>query len=100
VDSARAARYAIDDPMMWLVRTALTMALIRTPGDEVHAHGAAFSVVFVPYKPHIVAGAPENHPFVPLPASALFARVFSDPAVRAETLDLYQRWPVLASPDR
>ncbi len=52
---------------------ALTMALIRTLGDEVRAHGAGFSVVFVPYKPHIVAGAPENHPFVPLLASALFA---------------------------
>src|SRR5579875_1121158 len=49
------------------------VALIRTLRNEVRAHGAAFSVVFVPYYPHIVAGAPENHPFVPLLASALFA---------------------------
>jgi lysophospholipase L1-like esterase len=118
---------------------ALTMALIRTLHDEVRARGAAFSVVFVPYKPHIIAGAPENHPFVPLLASALsvaripyyepyglflaasrnglalfnaldnhfsaaghrlFARVFADPTVRAETRDLYDRRPVLASPPR
>ncbi|HLK12529.1 MAG TPA: hypothetical protein VKW76_14230 [Candidatus Binatia bacterium] len=118
---------------------ALTMALVRTLRDEAKGHGAAFSVVFVPYKPHILAGEPENHPFVPLLAAALstagipyyepyrlfleesrngpalfnaldnhfspaghrlFARVFADPAVREETLDVYDRRPVLASPTR
>jgi len=51
----------------------LTRALIRTLRDEARAHGADFWVVFVPYKPHILADAPENHPLVPLLAAALSA---------------------------
>ena len=52
---------------------ALTEALILALRDEAGAHGAAFSVVFVPYKPHILADEPNNHPFVPLLAAALTA---------------------------
>jgi len=51
----------------------VTAVLIRTLRDEVRAHGAEFSVVFVPYKPHILTGEPDNHPFVPLLAAALTA---------------------------
>jgi lysophospholipase L1-like esterase len=107
---------------------ALTEALLRALRDEARAHGAAFSVVFVPYKPHILTGDPENHPFVPLLAAALtgdgipyyepyllflresqtgpplfnaldnhfsaaghrlFARVFTDPAVRSQVRNFY-----------
>jgi len=110
----------------------LTMALIRTLRDEAKTHGAEFSVVFVPYKPHILAGEPDNHPFVPLLAATLaadgipyyepyplflresrdgpplfnsldnhfsaaghrlFARVFTEPAVRRQTLNLYAAHP-------
>jgi lysophospholipase L1-like esterase len=49
----------------------LTRILIRTLAEEVRARGADFSVVFVPYKPHVLADLPENHPLVPLLAAAL-----------------------------
>lgn len=51
----------------------LTGALIRTLAEEVRARGPDFLVVFVPYKPHVLANAAENHPLVPLLAAMLAA---------------------------
>jgi len=51
----------------------LSATLIRALREAAAAHGARFSVVFVPYKPHILTGERDNHPFVPLLAAALAA---------------------------
>lgn len=43
---------------------ALTAAIIAQLRDEVEARGDRFEVLFVPYKPHIVALQEEDHPLV------------------------------------
>lgn len=50
---------------------ALTMRIIAKLRDAVLATGAKFSVVFVPYKPHILHKVSYNHPLVPLIAKEL-----------------------------
>ncbi len=42
----------------------LTAAIIAALRDEVEARGAQFSVVFIPYKPHILAQVDYDHPLV------------------------------------
>lgn len=42
----------------------LTLRIIAAMRDAVVANGARFSVVFVPYKPHILDRVPYNHPLV------------------------------------
>jgi len=49
----------------------LTMRIIEDLRDAVLAKGARFSVVFIPYKPHILNNISHNHPFVPLLAKRL-----------------------------
>ena len=49
----------------------LTMRIIEDLRDSVVSHGARFSVIFVPYKPHILDKVSFNHPFVPLLAKRL-----------------------------
>ncbi len=49
----------------------LTMRIIENFRDVVVSKGARFSVVFVPYKPHILNNISHNHPFVPLLARRL-----------------------------
>jgi lysophospholipase L1-like esterase len=53
---------------------ALTLQIIDALRAAVSAQGARFSVVFVPYKPHVLIKAPLNHPLVPLLAHGLAAR--------------------------
>jgi hypothetical protein len=50
---------------------ALTLQIILALRDLVVSRGAKFSVVFVPYKPHILLNVPDNHPLVPLLAHRL-----------------------------
>lgn len=50
---------------------ALTMAMITTLRDTVLANRAKFSIVFIPYKPHILHTVTYNHPLVPLLAKEL-----------------------------
>jgi hypothetical protein len=50
---------------------ALTLQIILALRDVVVSRGAKFSVVFVPYKPHILLNVPDNHPLVPLLAHRL-----------------------------
>ena len=52
---------------------ALTAKIIAALRDCVTARGEKFSVVFVPYKPHILLNLPHNHPLVPLLAQELTA---------------------------
>ena len=49
----------------------LTMRIIEDLRDTVLSNGARFSVVFIPYKPHILNSISHNHPFVPLLAKRL-----------------------------
>ncbi len=49
----------------------LTVAILRQLRDAAASHGAAFSVVSVPYKPHVDQRVPWNHPLVPLLAEQL-----------------------------
>jgi hypothetical protein len=49
----------------------LTMRIIEALRDAVLANGGRFSVVFIPYKPHILNNISHNHPLVPLLASKL-----------------------------
>lgn len=49
----------------------LTLAILLRLRDEVKARGAEFSVIFIPYKPHVRSGAESNHPLVPLIAAGL-----------------------------
>ena len=42
----------------------LTVSIIHALREAVLANGAQFSVVFIPYKPHILHNAPHNHPVV------------------------------------
>jgi len=49
----------------------LTLAIIKKLKEEVEAHNAQFSVVFIPYEAHIVKHSPDNHPFAPLLAAGL-----------------------------
>lgn len=42
----------------------LTAAIIAALRDEVESKGAQFSVVFIPYKPHILAKLDNDHPLV------------------------------------
>jgi hypothetical protein len=49
----------------------LTVAILKKLRDAAQAQGAKFSVVFIPYKPHILCGSPSNHPLVPLVAEEL-----------------------------
>jgi hypothetical protein len=49
----------------------LTMHIIEDLRDAVRSKGARFSVVFIPYKPHILNNISYNHPFVPLLARRL-----------------------------
>ncbi len=49
----------------------LTMRIIENLRDAVLSNGARFSVVFVPYKPHILNNISHNHPLVPLLAEKL-----------------------------
>ena len=49
----------------------LTVRIIEALRDAVSATGARFSVVIVPYKPHILNKISHNHPFVPLFAKEL-----------------------------
>jgi len=50
---------------------ALTMAMITKLRDSVISTGAKFSVVFIPYKPHILHHVTYNHPLVPLVSQKL-----------------------------
>jgi len=52
---------------------ALTLRIIAALQATVTSRGAKFSVVFVPYKPHILLNLPKNHPLVPLLAHGLAA---------------------------
>lgn len=49
----------------------LTIQIMAALRDTVLATGARFSVVFIPYKPHILNTVSYNHPLVPLLASKL-----------------------------
>jgi hypothetical protein len=49
----------------------LTVAILKKIRDAAHAQGAKFSVVFIPYKPHLTRRMPANHPLVPLIAEGL-----------------------------
>lgn len=49
----------------------LTLAILLRLRDEVKARGAEFSVIFIPYKPHVLSGTESNHPLVPLIAAGL-----------------------------
>lgn len=55
----------------------LTAKIIAALRDAVTARGAKFSVIFVPYKPHILLNQPHNHPLVPLLARELTAQGIS-----------------------
>jgi len=50
---------------------ALTIAILGSLRDAVAAHGAKFSVIFVPYKQNVEAHLPGNHPLVRLLAGGL-----------------------------
>ena len=52
---------------------ALTMAIIGKLQKEVLSTGSKFSIMFVPYKPHILHKVPYNHPLVPILAEKLEA---------------------------
>ena len=49
----------------------LTVAILKKLKDAASAQKADFSVIFVPYKPHIDNRLPYNHPLVPLIAAGL-----------------------------
>jgi hypothetical protein len=49
----------------------LTMRIIEDLRNAVQSKGARFSVVFIPYKPHILNNVSHNHPLVPLLAKRL-----------------------------
>ncbi|MEZ4649780.1 MAG: hypothetical protein R3E97_13540 [Candidatus Eisenbacteria bacterium] len=51
----------------------LTLGIVERLRDQVTSRGAEFIVVFVPFKPHVVAGESRNHPLVPLLAEGLAA---------------------------
>jgi hypothetical protein len=50
---------------------ALTMGIIERLRAAVQNSGATFSVMFIPYKPHILHKVSHNHPLVPLLAREL-----------------------------
>lgn len=50
---------------------ALTVAILKNLKEAVTAQGAKFTVLFIPYKPHIDRRLPDNHPLVPLIAEGL-----------------------------
>ena len=58
----------------------LTMRIIEALRDVVVSKGARFSVVFIPYKPHVLNNISHNHPLVPLLARGL----------RASKIDYYE----------
>lgn len=49
----------------------LTVAILKKQQEAVLAQHAQFTVVFLPFKPHVEHGVPENHPLVPLLAEKL-----------------------------
>ncbi len=49
----------------------LTVAILKKLRDAVAAQGAKFSVVFVPFQPHVDKPAAGNHPLVPLLVAGL-----------------------------
>jgi hypothetical protein len=49
----------------------LTLAIIKKLKEAVVANRAEFSVVFIPYEPHIKKHLPDDHPFAPLIATGL-----------------------------
>jgi hypothetical protein len=49
----------------------LTLKIIEKLKEAVAANRAEFSVVFIPYEPHIKKHLPNNHPFAPLIATGL-----------------------------
>jgi hypothetical protein len=53
---------------------ALTLQIMAALRDMVISKGAKFSVIFVPYKPHVLLNVPDNHPLVPLLAHGLASR--------------------------
>lgn len=56
---------------------ALTMGIITNLRNVVQATGAKFSVMFVPYKPHILHKVSYNHPLVSILAEELEAQSIS-----------------------
>lgn len=49
----------------------LTLRILLDLRDAVRSQNARFSVIFIPYKPHILKKVSHNHPFVPLLAKRL-----------------------------
>ncbi len=68
----------------------LTIQLIARLRDDVEASGAEFSLVFIPYKPNVLALQPEDHPLV---AAML-------PGLSEAGIDCFDPYPMFVEAER